>query len=484
MVTFAEDLRSLMSLNMLNTGSQRISLEEHYFRTFADINGDGFLEKWEYDLSLYNADSWNGPKRTQNAWEYHDIDADGRVEFMERKRVSGDVNGDNALSHEEWVAADYPEDYGPFQLSANPSGVVGVDEYKNYLLYHHCSGSARRPYSTGGMSPYSWDASCMLNFIVREDSPFVYNDTRGNLRGLPLAVLKQVASRLGWNHSVSPVTYEVYANKTNPVAITDSVVNDFQLNMLDATGRSLRLAVLSQYTEVPREWICSRSIWPEDGFVVVVRSEIYEPPFTNMIIFLVISPHFINFFCTLFFTVLIVGHIVWILERWGTPTSFHPDYGSGVMDGLWWAVVTQSTVGYGDKVPRSNLGRVFGIFWILYGLIVFGVFSSTVTGFLDEAKAANSISGNHSITARTYPNTAILCCRTSTLRSIYFACLPFSVEFMYADRLIDVLVEKRTSPRKNFVSRYTACNPAPLTLGEPKIPTQMYLRLTGSKLEL
>ncbi len=44
-----------MSLNMLNTGSQRISLEEHYFRTFADINGDGFLEKWEYDLSLYNA---------------------------------------------------------------------------------------------------------------------------------------------------------------------------------------------------------------------------------------------------------------------------------------------------------------------------------------------------------------------------------------------------------------------------------------------
>jgi hypothetical protein len=235
---------------------------------------------------------------------------------------------------------------------------------------------------------------------------------------------------------------------------------------------------------VPREWICSRSIWPEDGFVVVVRSEIYEPPFTNMIIFLVISPLFINFFCTLFFTVLIVGHIVWILERWGTPTSFHPDYGSGVMDGLWWAVVTQSTVGYGDKVPRSNLGRVFGIFWILYGLIVFGVFSSTVTGFLDEAKAANSISGNHSITARTYPNTAVLCCRTSTLRSIYFACLPFSVEFMYADRLIDVLVEKRTSPRKNFVSRYTACNPAPLTLGEPKIPTQMYLRLTGSKLEL
>ena len=170
-----------------------------------------------------------------------------------------------------------------------------------------------------------------------------------------------------------------------------------------------------------------------------------------MIIFIIISPHFVNFFCTLFFTVLIVGHVVWIIERWNNPTQFHPDYSSGVMDGLWWAIVTQTTVGYGDKAPRSNVGKVFGIFWILYGLIVFGVFSSAVTGFLDEARAANSISGNHSITARTYMQTrqfsAVELPRCAL--SILHVC-PLSLEFLYADRLISWSIEMSTSSRPEF----------------------------------
>ena len=34
-------------------GSTRISVEEHYFRWFADLNADGWLSKDEYYLSLY-----------------------------------------------------------------------------------------------------------------------------------------------------------------------------------------------------------------------------------------------------------------------------------------------------------------------------------------------------------------------------------------------------------------------------------------------
>ncbi len=37
---------------------------------------------------------------------------------------------------------------------------------------------------------------------------------------------------------------------------------------------------------------------------------------------------------------------------------FAPDYVNGVLDGLWYSIVTMATVGYGDKVTITGLGKV------------------------------------------------------------------------------------------------------------------------------
>jgi hypothetical protein len=50
-------------------------------------------------------------------------------------------------------------------------------------------------------------------------------------------------------------------------------------------------------------------------------------------------------------------------------------------DALWYSLVTMSTVGYGDRYPVTNLGRVIGSFIILVGVGLFG----TLTGFLANA---------------------------------------------------------------------------------------------------
>ncbi|UCG25507.1 MAG: ion transporter [Chloroflexota bacterium] len=47
-------------------------------------------------------------------------------------------------------------------------------------------------------------------------------------------------------------------------------------------------------------------------------------------------------------------------------------------DAIWWAIVTMSTVGYGDTFPVTNNGRLVAIFVIIVGVALFGV----VTGFL------------------------------------------------------------------------------------------------------
>ncbi len=47
-------------------------------------------------------------------------------------------------------------------------------------------------------------------------------------------------------------------------------------------------------------------------------------------------------------------------------------------DAIWWTYVTIATVGYGDKYPVTNAGRIVGIIVMTVGVGLFGV----VTGFL------------------------------------------------------------------------------------------------------
>lgn len=41
-------------------------------------------------------------------------------------------------------------------------------------------------------------------------------------------------------------------------------------------------------------------------------------------------------------------------------------------DGLWWAIQTATTVGYGDEVPVTDAGRFIGLFMQLLGTVMFG----------------------------------------------------------------------------------------------------------------
>jgi voltage-gated potassium channel len=51
-------------------------------------------------------------------------------------------------------------------------------------------------------------------------------------------------------------------------------------------------------------------------------------------------------------------------------------------DSLWWAVVTVSTVGYGDVVPESTAGRLVGSVLMLTGLSLIPLVTSVVVSIL------------------------------------------------------------------------------------------------------
>ncbi|OUR66348.1 ion transporter, partial [Bermanella sp. 47_1433_sub80_T6] len=50
-------------------------------------------------------------------------------------------------------------------------------------------------------------------------------------------------------------------------------------------------------------------------------------------------------------------------------------------DGIWWAWVTVTTVGYGDIVPVSTAGRIFGALLILMGIGLFTMLTASFAAF-------------------------------------------------------------------------------------------------------
>lgn len=76
----------------------------------------------------------------------------------------------------------------------------------------------------------------------------------------------------------------------------------------------------------------------------------------------------------------------------------------GPFDAIWWTIVTLTTVGYGDTVPSSPLGKVVAITLMLSGVILMAVFagvmSQTMVGYLldvREERVRMSSTVNHFI---------------------------------------------------------------------------------------
>ncbi|MGH6880447.1 cyclic nucleotide-gated ion channel [Hypericibacter sp.] len=83
-------------------------------------------------------------------------------------------------------------------------------------------------------------------------------------------------------------------------------------------------------------------------------------------------------------TVLLVlaAGIMYLLERGAQPQLF-----DSIPHTLWWAIVTMASVGYGDMVPVTAAGRVFGGVIMLLGIAIFAVPTGILaTGFAQEIR--------------------------------------------------------------------------------------------------
>jgi len=77
--------------------------------------------------------------------------------------------------------------------------------------------------------------------------------------------------------------------------------------------------------------------------------------------------------------VYVLSLFVYQAER-NAPGATITSYG----DAIWWAIETISTVGYGDMIPVTVLGRLYASCLMLGAMVIVGATTGTVVSYLGE----------------------------------------------------------------------------------------------------
>jgi len=99
----------------------------------------------------------------------------------------------------------------------------------------------------------------------------------------------------------------------------------------------------------------------------------------------------------LILAITVTGVVTGVVARLIDRRDFH-SFG----DGIWWAIVTLGTVGYGDIVPHTAWGRVLGSIVIVCGVTFIAFLTATVTSLfvaVDQEEALDKIRGMGAATA-------------------------------------------------------------------------------------
>lgn len=95
----------------------------------------------------------------------------------------------------------------------------------------------------------------------------------------------------------------------------------------------------------------------------------------------VLSPRFLKITLWLSAILVVIGVLVWLLERHHND-QFEKGAARGIWTGFWWAGVTMSTIGYGDKTPKTVGGRILALLWMLVAMGITASLTASITSVL------------------------------------------------------------------------------------------------------
>jgi polar amino acid transport system substrate-binding protein len=90
-------------------------------------------------------------------------------------------------------------------------------------------------------------------------------------------------------------------------------------------------------------------------------------------------------------SIVLAGHIMWLVMR--NRPDFPKGYVKGVTEGIWWAAMSFPQNDLGEKNPRSVIGRLAGMFWMVVSVVLLANFTASVTANLTVQQIQGGIRG-------------------------------------------------------------------------------------------
>lgn len=213
-------------------------------------------------------------------------------------------------------------------------------------------------FQTFAQEPESLQSNKKLIIGVTETPPFVEKRPNG-FSGLSITSWKMVNEQLQTSYE-----FKEYKNLESLLNAIENGEVDFSVNPITVTDNRMKRMEFSQPYFISHTSVVKRK---ESKFLKHLKN------FFSWDFFSVIG--------LLLFVILIFGILVWAFERKKNKEEFGGNI-RGIMQGFWWSAVTMTTVGYGDKAPRTTGGRVVGLIWMFMAVIIISSFTAGIASSL------------------------------------------------------------------------------------------------------
>lgn len=209
----------------------------------------------------------------------------------------------------------------------------------------------------------------ILTVGVKVAPPFVI-EKNGKYSGLAIDLWQDAAKDHGWKFSYRKYDLEDLLN-----AVSSHQV-DVGLGAITATAEREQRMDFSH-------------LLTSSGLGVAVRSD--QTAGWLAVVGALFSTAFLKVIGTLALVLIVVGLLVWFVEHRHNEDQFGGTRGQGIFSGVWWAMVTMTTVGYGDTAPRTVPGRLIGMVWMLTALVIVSFFTASITSALTVGQLSQRI---------------------------------------------------------------------------------------------
>ncbi len=199
---------------------------------------------------------------------------------------------------------------------------------------------------------------------IKHLPPFIYADETG-VHGPIIDFWERIDREMGYYSQ-----YEVYNEVSTLLSAVESGEVDLSVNPITVSSSRIEQVDFTQ------------PFFITDTAVVQAKSNRYWSFLSALF-----SWNFLSAIFGLGIIILLFGFVVWLIEH-RKNKDFRKGL-KGIGDGFWWSAVTMTTIGYGDKTPKTPIGRTVAFVWMVVAVVgisglTAGIASSLTTTQLED----------------------------------------------------------------------------------------------------